>query len=159
MEELIDAHAQLQKITTRLLEQLKQASMRKQQDLAGEQIMVSEDLFDVMIEAFSERLRLRTVWDERYQDPLYASMPPEMKPFECPPNINKDTLDHLKSDIANLRSWRASFVTSRDTTTSSKTDRHTKHHSSTKKKSGLTKTEQKKIASNWESMKLTLTKK
>ena len=51
--------------------------------------IVTEDLFDVLIESFTERLALRTTWHERYSDPIYTDIPEDERPFSC------DCLDRM----------------------------------------------------------------
>jgi alpha-ketoglutarate-dependent dioxygenase FTO len=54
--------------------------------------IVTEDLFDVLIESFTERLALRTTWHERYSDPIYTDIPEDERPFSC------DCLDRRMMD-------------------------------------------------------------
>lgn len=87
-----------------------------------------EDLYDVMIESYQERIALREKWEVRLRDPLYATMDAEAKPMTC--ESCPTTLAELNSTLANLRTWKKR-----------------------KFAGGKTKKEKRKVASNWEAMK------
>ena len=109
--------------------------------------LINEDSYDIVIEAYEERNKQRTLWKERLQDPIFATLPDAMKPFRS--NIQTE-MDNFKSILANLRKWRSQFVDSNNNSTTKN------KHSKTK---SLTKKEQKMVASNWEQMKLSMMKK
>ena len=93
-----------------------------------------EDVYDVLIESYLERIALREKWEERLRDPLYATLPPEARPMAC--TACAITLEELKRTVADLRKWKKS-----------------------KFSGGKTKKEKRKVASNWEALKKTGTSK
>ena len=109
--------------------------------------LINEDSYDIVIESFENRNKQRTLWNERLLDPIFATLPDDMKPFQS--NIQTQNVD-FKSILANLRKWRSQFVDRNNNSTT--TNKHTKTKS-------LTKKEQKMVASNWEQMKLAMMKK
>ena len=129
---------ELEKRSLHLIEQLRESSNRKERVSPS----VTEDVFDVLIEAMEERSKTREFWKERVQDPIFQSMPEDMRPFSSPV---LDRSEDLKLLVANLRKHRKLFV-----------NRKGKHSNSTT--ASLTKKETRKIASNWESMKATFSK-
>ena len=133
--------------------------------------IVTEDLFDVLIESFTERLALRTTWHERYSDPIYTDIPEDERPFSCDcldrRMIDKEKKGILSEDldmlISKLRRLRLAFVSIDEQ--KSNLDDHVKSSewSESKKKrklsnsgGSLTKKESKQRASNWERLKATL---
>lgn len=92
--------------------------------------VAEEDLYDIMIESYQERIALREKWDLRLRDPLYATLDAESKPMPCESCVT--TLAELKSTLGDLRTWKKrKFAV------------------------GKTKKEKRKVASNWEAMKKT----
>ena len=90
--------------------------------------VAEEDLYDVMIESYQERIALREKWDGRLRDPLYSALDAESKPMPC--ESCQTTLVELKSTLSDLRTWKKrKFAV------------------------GKTKKEKRKVASNWEAMK------
>ena len=76
---------------------------------------VTEDLFDVLIEALAERCRLRSSWKERYRDPIFATIAEDERPFSCPClDREKDNIDtrseNLDGLVSQLRQWRSAFI-------------------------------------------------
>ncbi|KAL7553714.1 hypothetical protein ACHAWF_017035 [Thalassiosira exigua] len=117
---------------------------------------VSIELFDVAIEALSERLKLRRSWKERYRDPIFDNIPADERPLSCPCLDREDDLkDHMPERldllVSKLRQWRSLFE--------GKTENE-KVHTEKKVKKGksgaLTKKESKRRASNWERLKTNL---
>uniref|UniRef100_A0A7S4S7P2 Alpha-ketoglutarate-dependent dioxygenase FTO n=1 Tax=Ditylum brightwellii TaxID=49249 RepID=A0A7S4S7P2_9STRA len=80
IERLQESYKQLERFSLIAIQILKDSSMTVEKKTPG----VSEDIFDVMIEGIEERMRLRVAWHERLQDPIFASLPPETQPFNCP---------------------------------------------------------------------------
>lgn len=168
MTRLMNAYRKLERIFVKVVGLLRKAASAKESMPA-----VSEDLFDVMIEAIEDRHRLRLQWHERYRDPIFSSLSEGMKPMECPVLDRKDTdaeyemtanLDKLGSK---LRKWRASFLSAgsnNNASTAYAAKDNDKQPTSKRKGSGggggsLTKKEQKRVASNWQKMKSKMAKK
>jgi alpha-ketoglutarate-dependent dioxygenase FTO len=143
--------------------------------------IVTEDLFDVLIESFTERSALRATWRERYSDPIYTDIPEDERPFSCEcldRMMDKVDDNDVRSDmekkegrlsedldmlISKLRRLRLAFVSIDEQ--KSNVDDHVKSSewSESKKKrklsnsgGSLTKKESKQRASNWERLKATL---
>ena len=124
---------------------------------------VCEELFDVLIEAFSEKSKLRKEWKMRVNDPIFNKMDSLMQPIKC--NIldrpvmtdpDKQLNSNLSQTIDDLRLWRAKFVNLKEKRECiNKSGKHRKRKLSSKP-SNLTRKEQRKVASNWQKMKLTL---
>jgi len=79
ISELCDAYRKLQRLTYEVLRML---NFHKDGTRSSWGI-VTEDLFDVLIESFAERSSLRAAWHERYSDPTYADVPEDERPFSC----------------------------------------------------------------------------
>merc|ERR1712008_50413 len=43
--------------------------------------IISEDLFDVVIEAITDHQRLSSTWRQRWRDPIFATLVKEMRPI------------------------------------------------------------------------------
>lgn len=138
IEKLEGWFQELEKRCLHLIEQLRKSSSGKEKVSPS----VTEDVFDVLIEAMEERSKTRVLWEERVQDPIFQSMPEDMRPFSSPA---LDRSEDLKPLVADLRKYRKLFV-----------KRKGEHNSKT---ASLTKKETRKIASNWESIKATFSKK
>jgi len=140
--------------------------------------IISEDLFDVVIEAITDHHRLSSTWRQRLRDPIFATLVKEMRPivstiFDVEEDQQKDGVSLLNT--SDVRKWRSGFVALRDGTSGSSggddgglathnhgtvdTKRKKKKKKATKssqrstKESSMTKKERKKVASNWERMK------
>ena len=134
---------------------------------------ISEDLFDVMIEAIEERNKVRLQWHERYRDTIFSSLDVGMRPMDCPVEMTED-LDNLRR---RLRKWRASSSLlqaksgDRSGNVNSGVESSSCHQGKRKRGDegdagkgrkaskklgggGLTKKEQKRVASNWEKLKM-----
>ena len=114
---------------------------------------ITEDVFDVLIEALTERSRLRALWKERYNDPIFSHIPEDERPFHCPCLDRKETVEgqlseDLDSLVKQLRGWRASFVA-----LAAGLSEETKDRKQRKKSGTLTKKEFKRKASNWERLR------
>ena len=114
---------------------------------------ITEDVFDVLIEALTERSRLRALWKERYNDPIFSHIPEDERPFLCPCLDRKETVEgqlseDLDSLVKQLRGWRASFVA-----LAAGLSEETKDRKQRKKSGTLTKKEFKRKASNWERLR------
>ncbi len=142
----------------------KSKSKSKSSSISDTNTVACEDLYDVAIESAENVKKMRAAWELRLRDPIFATLPDDMKPFSC------STLDECRGtqrQPKDLRKWRGLFVRFKEEeTTDSVGNRHgdgkgreKKSSSSSKKrklkdnKSNLTKKERKKIASNWEKMK------
>ena len=164
---LMKAYGALERASLKVVALLKKAASANESVPA-----VSEDLFDVMIEAFEERQKLRLQWQERYRDPIFASISEGMKPMDCPVLDRKDTdgecemTENLDKLGGKVRKWRESFL-SANAHGNNKTSSHAGNAAANdnrkqrkRKGSGgrggggsLTKKEQKRVASNWQKMK------
>jgi alpha-ketoglutarate-dependent dioxygenase FTO len=127
---------------------------------------ISEQLYDVFIECLSERSKLRAAWTERYNDPVFETIPPDERPMKCP-CLDRDENNGLDAClkagqipesidklVEEIREWRSAFVESKQ----NGGDKSKTASAITKKrkKSGaasLTRKEQKRVASNWEMLK------
>lgn len=133
IKKIEDCFQELQEKTTETLRLLQKAA----KDEAPHTTIVTDNVFDVMIEAQEERLTLQSTWNERESDPVFKSMPSDMQPISSP-ILKKNVALVSSACVADLRKWRKAFV---------------KRTSSKSARSDLTKKEKRKIASNWESMK------
>ena len=153
---LCDSFCELEHATTQVLELLS--------DCGSKKLIVTEDLYDTLIEAFSARVKLRTFWRDKYRDPIFENIPDDERPFPCP------CLDRVKYEkgqvpedlgvlITNLRQWRSTFVSVEQAE-----DYETGQSLQGLKKSkrsqpgSLTKKESKQKASNWERLRAHMTK-
>jgi hypothetical protein len=125
---------------------------------------ISEDLFDVFIECLTERSKLRKVWRERYNDPVFETIPADERPLSCScldhgQNVDMEKcfeagqMPHSLDDLVEkIRSWRLEFVQanqgSGNETAQPKIKKRKKNNAGS-----LTKKEQKRVASNWEMLK------
>jgi alpha-ketoglutarate-dependent dioxygenase FTO len=140
IEQLEGWFGELEKRCMRLIEKLRESCTSRGKILFAPS--VTEDVFDVLIESLEGRSKTRLSWKERVQDPLFESMPENSRPFSSPV---LDRAENLAPLVAELRKYRKLFV---------KRKGHVDH-----KTASLTKKETRKIASNWESMKATFSKK
>ena len=122
----------------------------------------------MLIECLSERSKLRNDWKDRYNDPVFESIPADERPLKCPcldnniVDLNEcitsgqvpESLDNL---IEQLRQWRSEFVSEPDDLSTKMLEQKTaepKAKKRKKKKTGsLTRKEQMRAASNWEMLK------
>ena len=112
---------------------------------------VTEDLYDVLIEAYSERSRLRSMWMERYKDPIFDNIPEDERPIPCPCLGKAEDTDKV---VSQLRHCRSIFV---NTLSDDPHDLKKKTKKKKKSKNGsLTKKESKARSSNWEKLKATM---
>jgi alpha-ketoglutarate-dependent dioxygenase FTO len=151
---------------------------------------VSEDLFDVMIEAIEERNKMRLQWHERYRDAIFSSLDEGMHPMDCPvlDRTECDPSTEMTEDLEylrrKLRKWRSSSLFQKDKggdgddADSNAGNALSRGLQQGKRKRGndddfrsngtcskgrkskkigggrLTKKEQKRVASNWEKLKM-----
>ncbi len=172
---LCDAYCNLESVTTEILDFLSQ----KAGSTGWLSVVITEDLFDVLIESFMERSALRLTWTERYRDPIYAAIPEEDRPFPCPCLDRRGRCDgergllpeDLNSLVIQLRQWRSAFVLSAKEKSGNQQggDIHVNMTSGPKQKlkgqgklsksvGSLTKKESKHRASNWERLRANLKK-
>ncbi len=153
---LCDSFCELEHATLQALELVS--------DCGSKKLIVTEDLFDVLIEALSARAKLRTFWKEKYQDPLFDNIPEDERPFPCP------CLDRVKYEkgqvpedlevlVSNLRQWRSTFVSVEKVEYYEEGQSALGVKKSKKSRPGsLTKKESKQKASNWERLRAHMTK-
>lgn len=166
---LLQTYRELESFSVTIVDMLKQSAKTSVP-------AISEDLFDVMIEAIEERNKARLQWHERYRDTIFSSLDVGMRPMDCPVEVETEDLDNLRR---RLRKWRASSsllqaksggrngdVNSEAVESSScqqgKRKRGDEGDAGKGRKpskklgggGGLTKKEQKRVASNWEKLKM-----
>jgi alpha-ketoglutarate-dependent dioxygenase FTO len=173
MRLLCDAYCILESVTTEILAFLSQKADSTGQ-LSG---VITEDMFDVLIESFMERSALRSTWTERYRDPIYAAIPEEDRPFLCPCLDRRGRCDdergQLPEDlnllVTQLRQWRSAFVLSAKNKSGDGQSGDTlgnimpgskklKGQGKLSEVGSLTKKESKHRASNWERLKANIKK-
>mmetsp|Transcript_8875 Transcript_8875/g.10321 ORF Transcript_8875/g.10321 Transcript_8875/m.10321 type:complete len:178 (-) Transcript_8875:40-573(-) len=174
MQSMIHSYQSLDKVVSCIVNSvLRQSSSKlkskykyKSSSMSGTNTntVACEDLYDVAIESAENVKKMRAAWELRLKDPIFATLPDDMKPFSC------STLDECggtQIQPKDLRKWRGLFVRFKEEETTDSIenghghgDRKGKKSSSSSKKrklkdnkSNLTKKERKKIASNWEKMK------
>ena len=188
IEMLLDAYRELEKFSVMIVALLKKSAKKRVR-------AISEDLFDVMIEALEGRNKMRLQWQERYRDPIFASLDEGMRPMNCPvldrteSDPNTEMTEDLEGLRRKLRKWRSSSLVRMEASgegeqadslegrvgsssaqqqqeqgkrkrDSDNGDAISNANSSrgTKMKKvcggGLTKKEQKRVASNWEKLKM-----
>lgn len=162
MERLSVAYRDLERRSVQVLTALRRAAAQASDPSTAQ---VGADLFDVMIECLQERKNLRASWRDRYRDPIFASLPDGARPMACPfldrgtdPDAARGQMrEDLAELVSDLRRWRASFYR----VGGSNVDRSMEKMGGrkVKKKAALTKKEQKRVASNWESMKSSMKRK
>jgi len=143
---LTESFGELEEAASKLLNLLSSS-----QETIKDTSQVTEDLYDVLIEAYTERSRLRSMWTERYRDPIFDNIPKDEQPIPCPCLGKVEDTDEV---VSKLRHWRSTFVD-----TSSDGPHEIKKKSKRKKKSkngSLTKKESKSRSSNWEKLKATM---
>ena len=143
MQRMKDSYKQLDQVTSHVNSLLQESSKSTLE-------IVSEDLFDVAIEAVENRYNLRSDWEQRLIDSIFKTLPMEARPFPC--SMFDDTDVIQPSDI---RNWRSAFVNMKEGN-----DADDKESSGNKRKrkdktTSMTKKEKKRssTASNWEKMK------
>ena len=152
---LAKSYSDLEKTTATVIKLLRQVSERGPADSDD----VCETLYDVLIEAFTERDNRRKEWDRRLQDNIFRNMAENERPFACPclDNVSTD----LDASIKELRELRSAFVTYQhaDLDGSGGGDKSKeKKEKKKKKKKSLTRKEEKKVASNWNALKTKLSR-
>ena len=143
IKNLTESFGELEKAASKLLSLLSSSS----QSISH----VTEDLYDVLIEAYTERSRLCSMWIERYRDPIFDNIPEDERPIPCPCLGKVEDTDKV---VSQLRQWRSTFVDK-----SSDDPHDMKRNPKSKKKSkkgSLTKKESKARSSNWEKLKATM---
>lgn len=111
--------------------------------------IVSEDLFDVTIEAIENRGKLRNEWKQRLKDSIFKTLEQEARPFKCEMLEENDDVE-----AAVVRDWRGAFVSKEfDEVNADAEQKSNKKRKRKDKTAGLTKKEKKRTASNWERMK------
>lgn len=181
--ELCATYCKLERLTCEILDILNFHNNNNTSSSRGS--IVTEDLFDVVIESFTERSALRATWIERYSDPIYTDIPEDERPFSCDcldrrmmdkdddardtkmkEGILSEDLDML---ISKLRRLRLAFVSVEEQRSNVDNERIKSEVGDSKKKrkrmknellsnsgGSLTKKESKQRASNWERLKATL---
>ena len=156
MEQLEGWFQEFERRTLRTIEKLRASSENNETFGKRQNSLVTEDLFDVMIEAMERRQKARAIWLERLDDPIFETMSEREKPFTSPVLDRVSYYDasqlpeNLMPLVADLRTLRKRFV---------KHAQNGKGEKSKSAHSNLTKREKKTIASNWESMKASFSKK
>ena len=151
---LCDSFCELERATSQILDALSNVGTMK--------LLITEDLYDVLIEALLERMKLRAFWREKYRDPIFNDIPNDEQPFPCPclDRVNCDkgqVREDLEVLVTNLRQWRSRFVSLEQSVDDEVAASAAKK--SKKSRSGLlTKKESKQKASNWERLKANMTK-
>ena len=109
IEILLDTYRELETFSVRIVDLLKKSAKKTVP-------AVSEDLFDVMIEAMEGRYKMRQQWHERYRDPIFSSLDEGMRPMDCPV-LDRTTFDpstemteELEDLRRRLRKWRSSSL-------------------------------------------------
>jgi len=153
MKKLEQTFEKIQQFTANLIRVFKTVSSQQQPTKLSINerklsTLITEDTFDILIEAFVGRQKLRLVWKERLKDPIFSTMPDKMMPFRCSVLEPQNKID-LQNLAADLRRNRSSFVSKQQISDSASTKSQ-----KNKKKASMTKKEQKLVASNWERMKL-----
>jgi len=113
----------------------------------GKDTEITENLFDVLIEAFESRHATREAWKERLNDPLFRGMTEKTKPFPCPV-LDRTTTDpdnsqlpeDLRAFAKKIRKYRKCF---------GKKNKESRTNTAT---SSLTKKERRRVASNWKQL-------
>lgn len=154
---LCDSFCELERATSQLLDLLSDVGTEKKS-------YITEDLYDVLIEALSEKSKLRSFWKEKYRDPIFETIPDDERPFPCPcldrVKYEKGQVpEDLKALLTNLRKWRSRFVLAEQSDDSKAVASASGEKKSKKRRSGLlTKKESKQKASNWERLKANMSK-
>lgn len=145
IEQMKQTFLQLKQATSLIITELKNPNKGS--------VFLSEDLYDIMIEAIENREKQREIWTRRLQDKIFKTLPKLMQPIESGIFHN----DEYDPTAKELREWRSIYtMTHQDQEVSS---RNQKHSVSASKKGAMTKKEQKKVASNWQRMKSIIQKK
>lgn len=133
-------------------------------NVGANRAFITEDLYDILIEALTERSKLRAFWKEKYQDPIFDVIPEMERPFSCP---CLDRVTHEKGQmpedldalVSKLRRWRSSFVSVKQSDSGVMVAPAPVAKRLKKSKPGLlTRRESKQKASNWERLKSNMTK-
>lgn len=109
IEMLVDTYRELEKFSVRIVALLKKSAKKRVP-------AISEDLFDVMIEAMEGRNKMRLQWQERYSDPIFSSLDEGMRPMNCPvldrteSDPNTEMTEDLEELRRKLRKWRSSWL-------------------------------------------------
>lgn len=122
----------------------------------------------MLIECLSERSKLRNYWKERYNDPIFETIPKDERPFECS-CLDRENLDldnclnsgqipeSLEGIIEQIRHWRSEFVMGPDSVSKEKSEQNTAEPKAKKRKKSktgsMTRKEQMRVASNWDMLK------
>jgi len=138
-------YLQLKGVCNQICNALKEASVK-------ESLIVSEDLFDVMIEATENRSKLRVAFDQRLQDKVFSTLSNDMRPI--PSGIFND--EGIPSSNE-LRTWRSKFMSKKNGEVP-KAPSSLNGNNKMSKISSMTKKEKKKVASNWQRMQSTMKK-
>ncbi|KAL7542285.1 hypothetical protein ACHAXR_013212 [Thalassiosira sp. AJA248-18] len=152
---LCESFCKLEKATSEITSLLEVSS----KDGQGEH--VTEDLYDVLIEALSERSKLRSSWKGRYQDPIFGDIPVDERPFPCACLDREEVVEgqlpeNLDLLVSQLRQWRSAFVATEEIEELNEVGVKKAKKSKKSKSGSLTKKESKQRASNWERLKANL---
>lgn len=140
IKRLEESYKKLLQFTTHINNLLEKSS-KAQLDI------VSEELFDITIEAVENRCKLRKAWEQRLKDGIFKTLEVEARPFQSPEF--KAKLDIIRPEL--IRKWKSAFIHVKQGNVSDKSGSKRKR----KDKNGtLTKKERKRVASNWEKMKM-----
>ncbi|EJK46618.1 hypothetical protein THAOC_34704 [Thalassiosira oceanica] len=119
-------------------------------------VLVTEDLFDLMIEIYSKREETYAIWQERYSDPIFKELPPNQRPRDCPVLDKEDAPRRLSDLVRQLRSRFVGSVVHDEQNGNTKSEK-AKIRKKEKRSSGkYTKKEAKGRASNWLKLKADL---
>ncbi len=141
IERLQESYKQLILVTSFINGVLQESSI-------AESNIVSEDLFDVTIEAIENRHTLRNAWDQRLKDSIFKTLDVEERPFEC--SLFKNM---ICIQPAGVREWKSSYINLMRNSGSAETIITGGKRKRSKNNATLTKKEKRKVASNWERMK------
>ena len=154
IQELCDAYRQLESSSNQVMTMLEEAS--ESRGTNEEESLVTEDLFDLMIEIYSDREEHHSNWQERYSDPIFRELPLNQRPRSCPV-LDKEDAHRRRSDL--VRQLRSRFVGSGDDGQDGQCVAETKSKKAKSKKKAkrgsgkYTKKEAKGRASNWLKLK------
>ena len=153
IQELCDTYRQLEASSNEVMTMLEEASASS---ATNEDSLVTEDLFDLMIEIYSDREETYALWQERYSDPIFRELPANQRPRNCPVLDKEDAPRRLSVVVRQLRSRFVGSVVDDEQNAETKTKR-AKSRKKEKRSSGkYTKKEAKGRASNWLKLKADL---
>jgi len=161
IQELCDAYCQLESSSNEVMAILEEASESSSTNEGDRRVgagcvLVTEDLFDLMIEIYSKREETYAIWQERYSDPIFKELPPNQRPRDCPVLDKEDAPRRLSDLVRQLRSRFVGSVVHDEQNGNTKSEK-AKIRKKEKRSSGkYTKKEAKGRASNWLKLKADL---